>query len=279
MPYFTLHYGRYTLLAILGHSHHLRTISDAALSRICFSKFNHIHVTKANSLLQWSLTPLYGGTKELQGLYNAPFETTRQTRATRAMKTLLKLGQETALAKSVSTFWPKILASLSDNIYDFPFAILYSVADDSDEETMSQSSESSQTFKSCNFEGALGVPEGHPAAPKRLDLKRSRGGFVPSFRDALQTREPTLVTTKDGSLSEALIDGIQWRGFPEPCKEALVCPVSSSFLFSVSLSWTLRYPMPCETICTYQRTPDSTYHRRERDGLFGFGSQSSATVR
>jgi hypothetical protein len=38
-------------------------------------------------------------------------------------------------------------------------------------------SESSATIKSCVLEGTLGVPEGHPTAAKRLDLKRSRGGF------------------------------------------------------------------------------------------------------
>ncbi|CZR63478.1 related to sensory transduction histidine kinase [Phialocephala subalpina] len=173
----------------------------------------------------WSITPLYGGEKEIQGLYNAPFETTKQTRATRAMKTLLRLGHGAALAKTVSTFWPKILSSLEENRFDFPFAVLYSVADDIDEESMSQCSESSQTFKSWLLEGTLGVPKGHHAVPKRLDLKRSRGGFVPSFRDALQTREPTLLSTKDGTLSEALIDGFEWRGFPEPCREALVCPI------------------------------------------------------
>lgn len=173
----------------------------------------------------WSITPLYGGTKEIQGLYNAPFETTKQTRASRAMKTLLRLGQETALATTVSTFWPKILSSLEENRWDFPFAILYSVADDVEEESLSQCSENSQIFKSCLLEGTLGVPSGHPAAPKSLDLKRSKGGFVPAFRDALQTREPTLLSIKDGTLSQALIDGFEWRGFPEPCREALVCPI------------------------------------------------------
>ncbi|KUJ16216.1 uncharacterized protein LY89DRAFT_77589 [Mollisia scopiformis] len=173
----------------------------------------------------WSITPLYGGTKEIQGLYNAPFETTKQTRGTRAMKTLLRLGQETALATTVSTFWPKILSGLEENRFDFPFAILYSVAEDVEEESMSQCSENSQTFKTCALEGTLGVPDGHPATPRRLDLKRSKGGFVPAFRDALQTREPTLLSIKDGTLSEALIDGFQWRGFPEQCREALVCPI------------------------------------------------------
>ena len=95
------------------------------------------------------------------GLYNSPFETTRQTRGTRAMKTLLKLAQETAMAQSVATFWPKILSALSENEVDFPFAILYSVAEDEEDTskdgTMSQSSSSSQAFKSCALEGTIGV--------------------------------------------------------------------------------------------------------------------------
>lgn len=71
----------------------------------------------------------------------------------------------------------------------------------------------------------MGVPQGHPAAPKRLDLKRSSGGFIPAFCDAMQTREPKLLTISDGTLSESLIEGIEWRGFGEPSKLAVVCPI------------------------------------------------------
>jgi hypothetical protein len=174
----------------------------------------------------WSLTPLYGGTSEILGLYNAPFETTRQTRAARATQTLLKLGQETALAQKVSEFWPNMLKALEDNEFDFPFALIYSVIEDIDvDKEGSISSESSQSMKSCVLEGALGVPGGHLAALTRLDLKRARGGFIPSFRDAMTTREPKLLKINDGSLSESLMEGIQWRGYGDPCKEAIVCPI------------------------------------------------------
>ena len=54
-----------------------------------------------------SLTPLYGGTDNLLGLYNAPFETTRQTISDRRTRTLLKLGEEVAVAKSVRSFCNK----------------------------------------------------------------------------------------------------------------------------------------------------------------------------
>jgi hypothetical protein len=174
----------------------------------------------------WSLTPLYGGTNTLLGLYNAPFETTRQKINDRRTRTLLKLGESVALAKSVSSFWVQVLQSLEDNEFDFPFALLYSVLDDTEsDESGSISSESSQSMKSCVLEGTLGVPEGHPSTPTRLDLKRARGGFIPSFREAMHTREPKLLKIADGTLSESLMDGFHWRGFPEPCRLAVVCPI------------------------------------------------------
>jgi hypothetical protein len=80
-------------------------------------------------------------------------------------------------------------------------------------------------MKSCVFEGGLGVPEGHPAAPLQLDSKRSREGFIPSFREAMRTREPTKLQTRDGTLPESLMEGIEWRGFGEPCREAVIFPV------------------------------------------------------
>ncbi|CAG8980025.1 hypothetical protein HYALB_00005199 [Hymenoscyphus albidus] len=174
----------------------------------------------------WSLSPLYGGTTKILGMYNAPFETTRQTRAARAFQTLLKLGQDTALAQTVSGFWGKTLLSLESNGFDFPFALIYSVQDEYEQEDdNSSTSSSSDVMKSCILEGSIGVPDGHAAAPSRLDLHRARGGFIPSFRDALRTRQPKLLKIVDGSLSESLLEGIQWRGYGEPCREAIVCPI------------------------------------------------------
>lgn len=41
----------------------------------------------------------------------------------------------------------------------------------------------------------------------------------------MRTREPTKIQTRDGTLPESLIEGIQWRGFEEPCREAIIFPV------------------------------------------------------
>jgi len=118
-----------------------------------------------------------------------------------------------------------VLKGLEDNHYDIPFAILYSIADSDDTDSTSQASDSTISMKSCLLEGSIGIPEGHPATPSKLDLKRSIEGFVPAFREAMRTREPTILLTRNGTLSEELLQGIQWRGSGDPCKSAIIVPV------------------------------------------------------
>lgn len=174
----------------------------------------------------WTYVPIYSSlTRELLGFYNAPFQTTSMVLSERRMKTINAIGEHTGAAKTVKQYWDLVLESLDRNPHDVPFALLYSVGDDDDGEYSSVASETSISLKSCHLEGALGVPEGHIAAPQQLDLRRSLEGFVPSFREAMRTREPTLLCVRDGTLPEALLEGIEWRGFGEPCREAIIFPV------------------------------------------------------
>ncbi|TGO24044.1 hypothetical protein BPAE_0113g00010 [Botrytis paeoniae] len=179
----------------------------------------------------WSLTPIWkaGPSPELLGVYNAPFETTQKVVSDRRMRTLLKVGEETALAQSVSDFWKLMLGGLAENEYDFPFVLLYSVLDDIENDATSSrgsiSSDSSTSIKSVILEGSLGVPEGHVSAQSRLDLKRHLGGYVPALREAMKTRQPTLLSLSDSMLPVGLTRGYNWRGFGEPSREAVVLPL------------------------------------------------------
>lgn len=174
----------------------------------------------------WTYVPVYSSsTRELLGFYNGPFQTTTMVLNQRRMETVNLVGERTGAAKTVKQFWKLVLESLEANPRDIPFALLYSVGDDDDGEHSSVASETSISLKSCHFEGALGVPDGHIAIPQQLDLRRSLEGFVPSFREAMRTREPTLLRVRDGTLPESLLEGIEWRGFGDPCKEAIIFPV------------------------------------------------------
>jgi PAS domain S-box-containing protein len=185
----------------------------------------HRHGFLEETFYSWSWTPLYGGTKKILGFYNAPFETTQAVISHRRMQTVNKVGGFVSRAKSVKQFWRFLLEALEDNHFDVPFALLYSVGDSDDNDQSSTSSGSTMSLKSCYYEGAIGIPEGHIAAPHQLDLKRSREGFIPAFREAMRTREPTLLHTRDGSLPEELLEGIDWRGYGDPCDRAVIFPV------------------------------------------------------
>ncbi|KAM0221349.1 hypothetical protein ACHAQD_005252 [Fusarium lateritium] len=175
--------------------------------------------------ISWSLTPLYGGTNRIVGFYNAPFETTDHVLGQRRMETINRVGESLRKATSIKSFWKRVLDGLEDNLRDVPFALVYSVGEAEEADHQSISSGSTISSKSCFLEGAIGIPEGHPATPAQIDLKRSYQGFVPSFREAIRTREPTLVRLRDGTLPEDLLQGITWRGFDEPGTEAIIFPV------------------------------------------------------
>jgi PAS domain S-box-containing protein len=183
------------------------------------------HGLLEETFYSWSFTPLYGGTDRILGFYNAPFETTQQVLMERRQKTITCLGDFTAQSKTIKQFWGFVQKGLLGNHFDVPFALMYSVGDSEDGDHSSTSSGSTISLKSCYIEWSIGVPDGHIAAPYQLDLKRSREGFVPSFREAMRTREPTLLHTRDGTLPEALLDDISWRGFGDPCREAIIFPV------------------------------------------------------
>jgi len=69
---------------------------------------------------------------------------------------------------------------------------------------------------------------GHRSTFSPLDLKTSDHGFAPYLRESMKSDRPILLTTEDGTLSRDLIDGLQWRGFGDPCRAAVVCPLHAT---------------------------------------------------
>ncbi|KAH7051315.1 aerobic respiration control sensor protein-like protein arcB [Macrophomina phaseolina] len=162
------------------------------------------------------------------GHYEPVTETTRQVVSERRLSTLLRLSEETSTARSLNAFWRSVLQALSANDKDVPFALLYAVEDDEDssDNLSASASSTSNVVKQCILKGSLGVPEGHPAAPSRLDYLQSIEGFMPYFREAVKSRKPTVLHLDNGNSPMGLLDGIQWRGFGDPCKSLVICPIT-----------------------------------------------------
>ncbi|MCJ1309660.1 hypothetical protein MMC25_003320 [Agyrium rufum] len=173
----------------------------------------------------WSIIPLIGGDGSVQGMYNPAFEKTRRKVAERRMLTLREVGEMTATAREVKGFWPQVLKGLESNEYDTPFVMMYSVLDDLDSDESSICSASNAGLRQCLLEGALGVPQGHTAAPMSTDLRASVEGFTPYFREAMMTDRPLLLQTEDSTLDPNLIEGIARRGFDDPCRAVVITAI------------------------------------------------------
>ncbi|KAH8813261.1 hypothetical protein F5884DRAFT_671834 [Xylogone sp. PMI_703] len=173
----------------------------------------------------WSLIPLIGKDGNVIGLYNPAFEKTRTKIAERRMLTLYEIGERTATARDLKGFWNLVIEGLSCNGYDIPFALLYSIGEDPDCDLSPVDPGNLKRSSYCILEGTLGVPEGHPAAITPLDFQNSTDGFAPSLRESKKTGRPVLLTTEDGILPSHLIEGLEWRGFGDPCRASVVCPI------------------------------------------------------
>lgn len=187
---------------------------------------------KRNNFLEetyfsWSIIPMVGGDGTVMGLYNPAFEKTRRKVAERRMLTLREVGERTATARDIGGFWTAVLDALECNEYDTPFVLLYSIAseDDSSEDASVTDSSVSGGSKMCNLEGSLGIPDDHPAAPKVMDLRIGTDGFAPLFRDALANNTTLVVDSEKGEIPEGLLDGLNWRGFGDPSKTVIICPI------------------------------------------------------
>ena len=173
----------------------------------------------------WSIIPMVGDDGSVMGLYNPAFEKTRRKIAERRMLTLREVGERTATARDVKSFWGQVLGALTENEFDTPFVLLYSVSDDSDSDSSSIYSSSLFGTKRCYLEGSLGVPANHPCAPDELDLKTGMEGFGPVFREVMKTDKPVTLGIGSGDLPQEMMDGLQWRGFGDPCRDVIICPI------------------------------------------------------
>lgn len=173
----------------------------------------------------WSIIPLVGPDGSVVGLYNPAFEKTRRKVAERRMLTLRECGEKTSSARDLKTFWQQCLKGLEYNEYDSPFVLLYSIPDDPDSDSSSMHSTSHIGIKQCVLEGSLGIPPGHPAAAPQVDLRNGTDYFAQVFREAIKGDRPILLSTDDGTLDADLLEGIELRGFGDPCTAAVCCPV------------------------------------------------------
>jgi len=117
------------------------------------------------------------------GLWNATIDTTKKVLAERRLATVREMGERTSIARTMGEFTSAVMDILAGNARDAPFALLYNVevehpaADKKDSKSQSGSGTSGSSAdsgsKTAQLEllGSIGVPEGHPSAPRRRSIR------------------------------------------------------------------------------------------------------------
>ena len=202
--------------------------------RLLIERYGYLEET----FFSWSWVPMYDGARRLLGFYNAPFETTYPMISSRRMETLQRLGEAVSIARSIRQFWKAVIKGLETNPHDINFATIYIVAETDGSDAASISSNSNVASKDCVLEATIGVPISHPAAAARVEFQDDIG-LAPHMRAAVQTREPVLLSARDGTLPDSLLEGISFRGSGIPSSEVLIIPLRSTYEYNASAILTI----------------------------------------
>ena len=173
--------------------------------------------------LRWSINPITEG-NECLGFLHPVLDVTGTKLWERRMQMLIHLGEMLITARDIESYWAKTMTELEavEPRDDIALAILYSLDESSD----SGSGAAAQSAKKYRLTGSLGVSRGHPLVPEELSLPTSSHPLAVVFHEALsQSGQPLLVQMMNGIFPSALLDNIEWRGFGDPCRAAVVCPI------------------------------------------------------
>lgn len=143
------------------------------------------------------------------------------------MAFLLRLGQYIASSREPKDFWQQLLQGLRAENFDLPFALLYSAGWDVNE-TLSESSEQSQTLKNWVLEGMIRVPETQVLLPKRFSPEEPVEDFLPNFQEMVKSETPTLLLTSDGTMPDALAQNLKAESGGDVYEAAVFLPIHST---------------------------------------------------
>ncbi|KAJ9647794.1 hypothetical protein H2199_001569 [Coniosporium tulheliwenetii] len=170
--------------------------------------------------------PIFGDDDTIAGWFQNCFETTKHRITERRMSTLLSISETTAAASDLESFWKLLLRAIEKNEHDMPWVVVYAGVDQSEVSTGSDAhTTGSSTTKRFEVLCTIGVDMGHAAAPTRTDIAKGSKGFYPFFEQAAEAQDPLVLLLEEGTLPIDLVVGLDTRGWCDPCKGAVICPI------------------------------------------------------
>ncbi|CAI6342165.1 unnamed protein product [Periconia digitata] len=180
------------------------------------------------TFFSFQFTPILNDLGNVAGYYQPLVETTKNGLLERRVSSLVEVGSQTAKARDLPTYWDLVINTLAINDKDAPFALLYAAESQHGHASSSISSPSSMSSEVQQFElkGSIGADSGHAIAPSIIDLRMDKSTvFHPYLVKTIKSRKPVVVHFSELDLPKGTLDGIKWKGYGDPCRSVIVCPI------------------------------------------------------
>ena len=170
--------------------------------------------------------PILDSNGHVAGYYQPLVETTSSKLLERRISSLVEIGSKTAKARDLDAYWELVIKTISTNDRDTPFALLYAAENLSTSGVSTHLSPGSSTeIDEYVLKGSIGVDGGHAIAPCMIDLKDDSNIFHQYLVQANKQKAPVVVHFSDLELPDGYLTGIDWKGFRDPCRSVVICPV------------------------------------------------------
>lgn len=184
-----------------------------------------------DSLLEethWSFqfVPILNSHGQVTAYYQTFYEVSNHRILERRVSSLVAMGTQSANARDFPSFWDTTLRSLSLNDKDVPFALLYAAERHVSAQIPSMSSPGSiPPLEGCILKGTIGVPVGHPIAPATVNINQDSYILHAFLSRAAKSGKATVVHLNDLPAPTTALEGIDWRGYGDPCRTLVICPI------------------------------------------------------
>ncbi|KAG9185818.1 hypothetical protein G6011_07149 [Alternaria panax] len=176
----------------------------------------------------WSFqfVPILNSDGQVTAYYQSFYEVSNHRILERRISSLVAMGTQSANARDFPSFWDTTLRSLSLNDKDVPFALLYAAERHVSAQIPSMSSPGSiPPLEGCVLKGTIGVPVDHPIAPATVNINEDSYVLHAFLSRAAKSRKATVVLLDDLPAPTLALEGINWRGYGDPCRTLVICPI------------------------------------------------------
>ncbi|KAJ4373075.1 hypothetical protein N0V83_003366 [Neocucurbitaria cava] len=172
----------------------------------------------------FQFVPVLDSDGHIAGYNQRFYETTNHHLLERRVSSLVEMASQTANARDFDSFWHIAQRTLTLNDKDVPFALLYAADRHGGTDTV-PSPNSTPPLDKCLLKGAIGVESDHPIAPSVISVNEGSHIFQSFLQQAIKSRKATIVQLDELVSTGTTLQGIKWKGYGEPCRTIVICPI------------------------------------------------------